>query len=77
MRLQKIQRALQSKGIKYNYEEVGNLGRITFTFRGKQYTVDEIKGNRDKLSTGIYTNIESLNRFATQKMIVDFILSMN
>jgi len=76
MRLIKIQRALQIKSIEFSYEEVGDLGRITFTYGGKQFTVDEIKGNRDKLSTGIYTNIEGLGRFATQKMIADFILSM-
>jgi len=76
MRLIKIQRALQSRGMEYAYEEVIDLGRISFTFGSKQYTVDEIKGNHDKLTTGIYTNIEVLGRFATQKMIADFILSL-
>ncbi len=76
MRLSKIQGALQSRGIEYSYEEVGDLGRISFTFGGKQYTVNEIKGNHDKLVTGIYTNMEGLSRFATQKMITDFILSL-
>ena len=75
MRLIKIQRALQIKSIEYGYEDVGDLGRIAFTFEGKQYTVDEIKGNHDKLTSGIYTNIEGLGQFATQKLIADYILS--
>ena len=76
MHLVKIQRALQIKAIEYVYDEVGCIGRIFFIFGGKQYVIDEIKGNHDKLSSGIYTNIDGLGRFATQKIIADFILSL-
>ncbi len=76
MRLMKVKTALKQRGIELGYEEVGDLGRISFTFGGKQYDVDEIKENCNKLTTRIYMNIEGLGRFATQKMIADFILSL-
>lgn len=74
MRLMKVQKALQRKSIKYEYEEIHGLARLHFIENGTVYTVDELRGNKDKSSTtGIWTNIDGLGNRGTQDRIVVFI----
>lgn len=74
MRLLKVQKALNQKGIKYEYEEIHGLARIHFIVHGTGYDVDELRGNKDKTSTtGIWTNIDGVERKGTQDRVVEFI----
>jgi len=74
MRLLKVQKALQQKGIKYEYEEIHGLARLHFVVNSTDFTVDELRGNKDKSSTtGIWTNIDGLRNRGTQDRIVEFI----
>jgi len=77
LRLLKVQKALQQKGIKYEYEEIHGLARLHFVFNGTGYTVDELRGNKDKTSTtGIWTNIDGLGNRGTQDGVVEFIKAL-
>lgn len=77
MRLLKVQKALQRKGIKYEYEEIHGLARLHFVVNGSGYDVDELRGNKDKSSTtGIWTDIDGLANRGTQDRVVEFIKTL-
>lgn len=77
MRLLKVQKALNQKGIKYEYEEHNGLARMHFVVNGTGYDVDELRGNRGASPTGIWTDIEGINERGTQDRIVEFIKTLH
>ena len=59
MRLEKVQEALNTKNIKYEYTEENGCGSLDFMFRGLRFHVWEFEAGRSQDIEGDYEEIIS------------------